>query len=342
MVMASRALAVAVLATLIAGVVSVLAYEGSGTSARAQTATALKRPLRGLVWINRGAPAGSGLPIGGVALSLRWADIQPQEGADAAAAVRAAVRAVPGRLPVKLRILAGVDAPEWVKQLGGGPVALVDVQQQRPGTVPRFWTDEVGSAYLRLQEELAASFDGAARIVEVAVSRCTTFNAEPMIRQATSRENVGALLAAGYTVDADLRCQREALAAHRVWRRTRTGFAVNPYQRVEPSPSPPDTATAIRLMRDCRSILGRRCVLQNNSIRWPVLQGPYAALYEAMGALGGPLAFQTAGPKRVGDWPRTIDWAVAQGAAAVEVEPAQVQAHAAQAVRLHQALLANG
>jgi hypothetical protein len=333
---------VAVVAVLTAGIVAAFTYQPDTPSAVASQPPPIKPPLTGLIWINRPAPLGSGLPMGGVALSVRWADIEPTPDADVEGAVAAALADVPGRTPVKLRILAGIHAPDWVKQLGGGAVALRDVQQGVTATVPRFWTDEVGQAYERLQARLAARFDDARRVADVAISRCTTFNAEPMIRQATDRANADALLAAGYSVDADLRCQEQALEAHRPWRRTRSSLAVNPYQRVEPQgPTPPDTATPLRLMRTCRTVLGRRCVLQNNSIRWPVLSGPYATLYESMAALGGPIAFQTAGPKRVGDWAQTVSWAVEQGATAVEVEPAQVRANTSDAFRLHDALLGN-
>jgi hypothetical protein len=340
--MATRGLAAAVLAVLLAGIVAAMTHQPEMESAGANTPSPVKHQLTGLIWINRPAPPGSGLPSGGVALSVRWADIEPTPGADVEAAVAQAVAAIPGRTPLKLRILAGIHAPDWVKQLAGGAVTLRDSQQGVTATVPRFWTSEVGDAYARLQERLARRFDDASRIREVAISRCTTFNAEPMIRQATARENADALLAAGYTVDADLRCQEEALRAHRPWRRTRAGLAVNPYQRVEPQgQTPPDTATPLRLMRRCRDVLGERCVLQNNSIRWPVLTGPYATLYESMAALGGPVAFQTAGPRRVGDWVRAIEWAVEQGATAVEVEAAQVRANATDAIRLHEALGGN-
>lgn len=341
--MATRGLTAAVLAVLLAGIVAAATYQPETESAGASTPPAVKHQLTGLVWINRPAPLGSGLPMGGVALSVRWADIEPTPGAAVEDAVARAVAGVPGLTPVKLRILAGVHAPDWVKQLAGGAVPLHDVQQGVTSTIPRFWTSEVGEAYARLQERLARRFDDAPRIREVAISRCTTFNAEPMIRQATARENADALLAAGYTVDADLRCQEEAMRAHLPWRRTRAALAVNPYQRVEAQgQAPPDTATPLRLMRRCRAVLGERCVLQNNSIRWPVLTGPYATLYESMAALGGPIAFQTAGPKRVGDWVRTVAWAVEQGAASVEVEAAQVRANRTDAFRLHDALTGKG
>ena len=318
-----------------AGLVSTAVVDGDSLPAA-------KAPLRGLVWLNRPPAAESGLPVGGVALSVRWADLAPAPGADATIAVEGALGSLGRRVRVKLRVLAGVHAPEWVKRLGGAPVPLREPQAREQGVVPRFWTAEVGAAYDELQRALAARFDGDGRIVEVAISRCTTFNAEPALRQVSTRENVTALLRAGYSAKADLRCQEEAIEAHRVWRRTRSGLAMNPYQRIDPDgTTATDVGVSIRLMRRCRETLGQRCVLENNSIRWPPLDASYGAVYEAMRALGPPVLFQTAGPRRVGDWVRAVRWAAEQGAQAVEVEPGQVESNRARAAELHEALLAN-
>jgi hypothetical protein len=42
-------------------------------------------------------------------------------------------------------------------------------------------------------------------------------------------------------------------------------------------------------------------------------------MYRAMARQGGPLAFQTATPQRIGDCSATLDWAVAMGASYVEL-----------------------
>jgi hypothetical protein len=81
-----------------------------------------------------------------------------------------------------------------------------------------------------------------------------------------------------------------------------------------------DAGFALELGEWCRDELGPRCILQNNSIRWPLLDGSdYQELYAGIEALGPPLAFQTATPERIGDWVATLEWAVAAGAASVEL-----------------------
>jgi hypothetical protein len=71
-------------------------------------------------------------------------------------------------------------------------------------------------------------------------------------------------------------------------------------------------------MRYCRSTLGARCVLENNSIQWPVKQG-YIGMYARMKELGPPIAFQTDTRAKVGDLRRALEWAVDQGANSVEL-----------------------
>jgi len=157
-------------------------------------------------------------------------------------------------------------------------------------------------------------------VVEVTMGRCTTFFGEPFIRQASSPATGAALVQAGYTAAADARCLAAQTDAHAVWRRTRSGLALKPWQRVEADGSVTiDEPFTEAMMADCIATLGRHCVLESNSIRWEPLGGPYDAMYRAMQATGAPISFQTAAPEMIGDPLRTLDWAVAHGAAAVEL-----------------------
>jgi len=75
-----------------------------------------------------------------------------------------------------------------------------------------------------------------------------------------------------------------------------------------------------QMMDYCRAQLTGRCVLENHSIRAVQDQGPsYDRLYSFLDARGGPIAFQTAAPERVGDLGVTLRWAVDHGAANVEL-----------------------
>ena len=101
------------------------------------------------------------------------------------------------------------------------------------GTVPRFWTGKFGKAYAALQKKLAARYDGNSTLAEVVISRCTTFYAEPFIRQTSITASRKALKARRLHQAPRTRpATRREINAHRVWQRTRAGLAFNPAQFV--------------------------------------------------------------------------------------------------------------
>jgi len=296
-----------------------------GTPASAEP----KRMLTGL--LDRDGPPPQQLQgvIRSFALRMLWKDIQPtQDGPLTIGALDRALKdAADQGTRVKLRVLAGVNSPEWAKELGGQPVQLTDRMAGGSGTVPRFWTPAFGRAYATLQQRLAARYDSNQVLAEVAISRCTVFYAEPFLRQAYLAANRSALLRAGYTPRADRACHRAQINAHRVWTRTRSGLAVNPAQFVASSHRTViDDAFTARMMRFCRHRLGERCVLQNLSIRSPISsldqgsrQRHYQRMYRALTRQGPPLAFQTATASRIGHCGRTLRWAIDRRAAYVEL-----------------------
>jgi len=274
-------------------------------------------------------PAWRGV-VSAYVVNTTWAELQPNPVAtlspgnaiDAAIAeVRRLNQASPATpLRLKLRVLAGDSAPEWAKQLDGPAVPVQDDVSGRRGTIGRFWTDRYGEAYAQLQRLLAGRYDRVPELVDVTIGRCTTFYAEPFIRQASTPVTGAALVAAGYTAAADARCLTAQIDAHSAWQLTRSSLALNPWQRVQPDGSVKiDEAYTETMMTECVSRLGPRCVLENNSIRWEPLAGAYDAMYQAMQRNGAPIAFQTATSERIGDPLRTLDWAVAHGAGAVEL-----------------------
>jgi hypothetical protein len=300
---------------------------------RQRLADDAKPVLRGLVGINGVGSAGEVLDA--MTVTARWADLQPRQGGplerpNVIDRALEQVRKAPSCRWVKLRVLAGVEAPQWVKQLDGPPVTMELEYDGRQGSVPRFWTPAYSAAYARLQRLLGEAYDDEPRIREVVMSSCTTFYAEPLLRQASDGVNVSALRAAGYDAEADATCQREQFLAHRAWRRTASSFALNPYDMVPAvGPVAVDPQAALGFAEDCRALLADRCVLANNSVRWPVLSGPYEALYEGMALLGPPLAYQLAAPRRIGDPVEAVRWTVRQGAASVELVPDVAEQHAA-------------
>lgn len=300
----------------------------SPTSSSSQSPTpqpvALKPVLAGFLDRNTVPPAPFIPVMGGWVVNVNWADIQPSQGAPIASpnAIDAAIATLhqidpSGRMGLKVRLFAGIHAPEWAKSLGGSPIPIEDPTSGTPGTIGRFWTDDFGAAYRDLQTKLAAMYDSAPEIREITISRCTTVYAEPFIRDASSPLSVASLMSAGFTVDADQNCHREEVVAHQVWIHTRSDLSFNPYQNLGGGPVR-DEAFTETMMSFCRSILGGRCVLENNSLRVPPL---YSDMYAAMQSDGPPIAFQTAVLAKVGvgGIVPTVQYAISLGAASVEL-----------------------
>ena len=264
-----------------------------------------------------------------------WASLQPTEGGPIApdnaidkaiAEVRSLEAQDPSvQMEIKLRVYAGVGAPQWAQEIGGAPITIKSSQPSTAtfnGTIGRYWTSAYGDAYDQFENELAAKYDNVPEIREEVMSRCTIEFAESFTRGASDPSISSALLAAGYTVSADEACIQSEITEAAVWRHTRSDLALNPYQEVmDPHPKFDDVSFTIQMMQFCRSTLGERCVLESNSIRSPP-QSSYVPVYNEMQSLGGPIAFQTATASKVGDLGATIQYAASLGASSVELPSA--------------------
>lgn len=314
-----------------AAVMSAVVVPGPDPSAACGPAGAGRGPVRGLVVIDD--VSGVDDLVQGVSVNVPWSQLQPVAGGPLVhpnpvdEALRAAASFPGACTGVKLRVLAGVESPAWAKELGGPPVPLELSYDLRRGQAPRFWQTAFGQAHDELQRLLADAYDDHPLLREVAVSRCTTFYAEPMVRQGYDRASVAALLAAGYTAAADERCQEEQLAGMAVWQQASVLLALNPYERVTGTGTlEVDAPYAVGVGQRCRELFGQRCVVSNNSLRWPLLGGEYVPLYAGMRALGRPLAFQLAAPGRIGELDAVLEHAVDVGAGSVELTRSSVLA----------------
>jgi hypothetical protein len=282
--------------------------------------------LKGLLDRQGPPPADyAGAAVRGFVVKVNWSDVQRSEAgpiADGNAIDQAIgqARVLAARNPgfgIKVRLYGGVYAPTWAKTLGGTPVTVTNPQSGKSATVGRFWTDAYGQAYDDLQRKLAARYDTVPEVREIVVSRCTTFFAEPFLRDKGDKQSVANLFDAGYNTAADHRCHQRQLEAHQVWQHTRSDLELNPYQDIEQTgKASVDEGFTESMMQYCRAVLGPRCVLENNSASDPP---KYPRMYEAMRQLGGPLAFQTATAAKVGNLFTVLDWAVAEGAGSVEL-----------------------
>lgn len=292
---------------------------------------AVKPVIRGLI-DRQGAPPKQELSaVHAYVVKVNWADLQPTPFGPIAAnnAIDQALARV--RQPdfaalgmaLKLRVFAGIGAPEWAKTLDGPAVPYVDNQPGASvsgGTIGRFWTANFGRAYADLQNKLAAKYDLVPQIREITVSRCSTIFDEPFVRQFGDKSNVAALLAAGYTSAADKQCIVDSIAEHNVWRHTTSDVDFSPFPLIADPGGARDLAFPESVMVTCRAELGMRCGLQNNSLSSDKLaSSTFQQLYQRMTALGPTIVLQTASRGRIGDAASVLAAAVTIGANAVEL-----------------------
>jgi len=240
-----------------------------------------------------------------------------------------------------VRLYFGRRSPDWALNLGW--VDTHDAYDNVDARSPRWWEADVQQAQLDFLTRLAVKYDGKVALIFMATPM--TVYAEPFIRgisDATTRKN---LLAAGYTREKDMAAFDFMLKAFDVFKKTRLGLAFNPFQYVKPDGTgAQDVNFTNSFMDKMRTAFGPRAHVQNNSIRTPTLGKPgssYGQMYDHMKGLK-PSGYQTATEPRVGDYAKTIEWAIAQGAQSVELSPGfHNHLTAAQLLKYDQALKAN-
>jgi hypothetical protein len=295
---------------------SLAAIVGGSTAVSAstpgQTGTVVKPVIQGLL-DRQGAPYKSMLPyIHAYVVQANWADLQPTAFGpivannvidQAIARVRQPDYAALG-MALKLRIFAGIQAPDWAKTLDGPSIPYVDNQYGGTavtGYIGRFWTANFKAAYDDLMTKLAALYDNVPEIRELTFSRCSTIYDEPFVRQFGDKNNVANMLAAGYTTAADEQCLSDSFAEQNVWQHTTSDMDFSPMTLIA-TPGNHDLKFTEQMMVLCRSTLGKRCGLQNNALSSSKLTTKeFAAMYSYMSSLGPPLEFQTATANLIGD-----------------------------------------
>lgn len=304
--------------------------DGAESTTSTEAAVEIKPAMAGLVDRHNLPDESVREVVNGFVVLVNWSELQPEPFGPIAddnpldlaiSEVRSIEAANPGtNLQIKLRILGGLGAPEDLKELSGGPVAVMDPRDNVSGTIGRFWTDGYADAYVDLHAKLAGRYDDTPELRVVSISQCMTVYAEPFIRDVADDASVANLLAAEFDSDQDRDCIRRQVDAHQVWRSTRSGLAFNPYQVINQDGTVGvDLGFTVSMMDYCREVLGERCVLENNSVRWPPFEGRYERMYESMSELGSPISLQTAKPELVGDLAATVEWAIGQGAGSVEL-----------------------
>ena len=221
-------------------------------------------------------------------------------------------------LGVKLRIFAGNQAPEWAKAIAGGPLTMQRNPQGCPSgncpiTIGKVWNPQYIAAWRAFQGLAAAHYDPLPLIRSVAVTSCTMQTDEPFVMP------VGQPAPAGYTDAAGRACLRGAVDDYTAWRRTPIDLTVNVFSQIQAGGI--DMKFSVAVMDACRAKLGRRCELGNHALTAD-MRPANAKIVAAIAARGGPIHYQTEGPKAPGfDWTTTVQAARRYNATALELWP---------------------
>jgi hypothetical protein len=258
-------------------------------------------------------------------VEVDWADAQPAQGGPISAATISqlsseAAYASTNGLRIRVRIFAGIKAPEWAKTVGGFTPLPWNVKNQNTGvvgsagTVGPWWRSD----YIALFDDFLTKFAAALAphvptICEVTQSGLMTLYAEPLIHQ-WEYQDPNTIIAAGYTVDLEFAAFKEANQAYADAMcpiGVATSLAVNPFQKFDPSKAnhyTPSVDLTLWMIDLFCSQLGRFAVLENNSLVDPIgKRGPrYQTIYEYMVARRARtvpfpvgLSFQTAALPRM-------------------------------------------
>lgn len=270
--------------------------------------TALKPPIKGLMFRDDLPPQDlvkkdGTLIFDNSVVLLRWKDLEPADGVFSTEAWNKINDFTSRGIRVRLRILAGIHAPDFVKQLGGPPVsgsgidcsrsggiAVLNTVDNVGGCVARFWTDQYLLQYEQLMQEIARRFDGTpegALVLDVVDSACMTIYAEPFYRAHKSSDSHSRLYKAGLTELNDKYCHNQAIDIHnRVFRYTRTSIAFNNWEILTNSPTNEYRVSttyglqqAATFIAESRKKMGDKLVVQNNSLAEDPAEGcPTTAL----------------------------------------------------------------
>jgi hypothetical protein len=243
-----------------------------------------------------------------------WADFEPRPGDFSGPGwerLDAALRDQPG-FRFRLRIMAGREAPDWAKQLGGSCVPVEAPESQLPSCVPRFWTDDFLDAYGRLMAEVARRYDREPRILDVVNSACMTTWAEPFIRTGRNRTANLALWDGGLNQTSDRHCfERSMQAMDRAFRSTRISLATHRVWQVvvgpddAPSGMRPSWPEERALLNELRSRYGAKLVVQNNGLggdegcRGGEPLADASSMWCWLASLPPPKGFQTEGTRKL-------------------------------------------
>ncbi len=225
-------------------IVAAASLSSSRTLAASMKPYASGNGSRALNAIKR-APAQYQSAVGVVVVSVDWRDIETAKGVYTTTPIDTELKAAADRgLTVRLRVIAGTRAPDYVKRIGGAPIPFYDHQAKESTTIGRFWNGTYQRRWQALMTKLAAAYDTNPLIREVNISGTGTISAETMLTMGNDTlpgstvTNNDRLIAAGASETA----RRSALMKditfmQKTWAHTHTTLFAHPYVTLEPKPS---------------------------------------------------------------------------------------------------------
>ncbi len=312
-------------------------------SGGATASTGLKGPCRGLMI--REFSGKAEVPfIDSVVAHVLWRELETADGRFDGPGWEEIENARRQGLKIRLRVMAGVHAPEFVKRIGGpgisdpehgtdcsktGGIAIWNRHDKRPGVIPRFWQPEVLDQYEQLMAEVARRYEGAPEIREVVASGCMTTYAEPFYRAHDDAGSNSRLFRAGLDIQKDLAAHRRVIEIHhRLFHRTRTSLAINAWDVIDASPAHRCSSfeRTVAFVRWARGLMGEKLVLQNNGAGTdtnPERGTPETNHFAFLKSVPGPKGLQTRTLQRLGgstsDLCKVLDSALRMGADFVEL-----------------------
>lgn len=126
----------------------------------------------------------------------------------------------------RLRFMAGIHSPDWVKTRSGGAIQHdPDTANGGSGLVPRYWTDAYLNDYLTFMGKVAERYEDHPQVVEIPNGCTSTIFAEPFILGADAA-TIDRYWAAGYTKDRhDLNLRRSTAGMMTLFPTTRVSIA---------------------------------------------------------------------------------------------------------------------
>ncbi len=155
-------------ATGAAGPSGTPAKPGTVIQAACMKPYAVGNESRGLGVIS-GASAAQAKKVSGMVAEAHWNQLEPGTPGryDTAVLDKRISYAKAAHLTVRIRVTAGVFAPDYVKKLGGSPIPFYDHQQRKATTIGRFWRTDYQARWQALMSYLASRYDTDPTVREV-------------------------------------------------------------------------------------------------------------------------------------------------------------------------------